>query len=176
MAKTLTATINLTANGTYENDTDLTSLIESFSIGSNDLDAISHEFTNGTGNNQVNTLWSDERTLATLTTDSLDLAGALTDAFGSTLTFTRIKAILIDIDAPDGTKALRVGPRAVANAFQGPWGGVGAEAYSTVHRTFYQVEPYTGWLVTAGTADLLIINNNTAGSVTYRIVILGLAT
>jgi hypothetical protein len=170
---TLTFTFQVTGTGSYEKDTDLSSAVESYSIGSNDLDAISHEFTNGTGNNQANTIWSDERTLANGGTDSLDLAGGLTDVFGSTLTFTKIKAILIDIDAPDGTKALRVGPRSVANAFTGPWGD--ASDFITVTRTYYQVEPYSGWTVTAGTGDLLVVNNNSGVSVTYRIVLLGLA-
>lgn len=171
MANTLTATLSISGQGTFEKDTDLTSLIESFSIGSNDFDAITTEWTNGTSSNQANSMWTDERTLATTTTDSLDLAGGLTDAFGATITFAVLKCILIAIDAPDGTKALRVGPRSVANAFIGPWGD--ASDFVTVHKTFYIEEPYTGWTVTAGTGDLLIINNNTASSVTYRILLLG---
>lgn len=173
MPNTLTATLSISGQGTFEKDTDLTSLVESFSIGSNDFDSISTEWTNGTGSVQANSMWTDERTLANGATDSLDLAGGLTDAFGATITFTVLKCILIAIDAPDGTKALRVGPNAVANAFQGPFGAVSANVYLTVMKQLYIEEPYTGWTVTAGSADLLVINNNSGVSVTYRILLLG---
>ena len=171
MANIVTATIQLQVNGTFEKETDLTSAIESFATGSNDFDAIKEEYTDGTGSNQIKSLWFDERTLTTTATDSLDLAGGLTDVYGATITFTVLKFILIDIDAPDGTKVLRVGPRSVANAFVGPFGD--SSDFVNVYRTFYISEPYTGWTVTAGTGDLLVINNNTAGSITYRIMVGG---
>lgn len=171
MANILTATLSISGQGTFEKETDLTSLVESFSIGSNDFDSISTEWTNGTGNNQANSLWTDERTLADTATDSLDLAGGLTDAFGATITFAVLKCILIAIDSPDGTKRLRVGPRSVANAFVGPFGD--ASDFLTIYKQLYIEEPFTGWTVTSGTGDLLIVNNNSGGSVTYRILLMG---
>lgn len=171
MANTLTATLEIKGQGTFEKDTDVTSAIESFSIGSNDFDEIKTDWTNGTGSNQANSLWTDERTLANGATDSLDLAGGLTDVYGATITFAVLKCLLIHIDSADGTKALRVGPRSVSNAFTGPWGD--ATDFVTVHKTLYMEEPFTGWTVTAGTGDLLIVNNNSGVSVTYRILLMG---
>lgn len=177
MANTLTGTISISGQFTYEKDTDLSSAFESFAIGSNDLDAIAAEFTNGTGNEQATHIWADERTLANGADDSLDLAGGLTDVYGATLTFTKIKAILIDIDSPDGTKFLKVGPNNTSNAFVGPWGANAANVYETVYQTMYKVHPFAGWTVAATTGDLLIISNTSTGSVscTYRIVLVGLA-
>jgi hypothetical protein len=174
MANTVTATLQLTGSGTFEKDTDLTSAVEAFSIGSNDFDEIKHEFTNGTGNNQINSIWFDERTIAASGNDDLDLAGGLTDVYGATITFAILKIILIDIDTPDGTKSVLVGPAGVANGFQGPFGGTGATVYLTVKESLYIVEPWTGWTVTAGTGDILRVTNGSgAASVIYRILLGG---
>lgn len=50
--------------------------------------------TSGTGANQVNAVFSDERTL-TATSETLDLYGGLTNALGTTLNFAKIKVLYI---------------------------------------------------------------------------------
>lgn len=174
MANTLTATCDLTVRGSFEKDTDLTSLIDAFATGSNDFDAITMELTNGTGTGQANSKWEDTRTLAALANDDLDLAGGLTDAFGATITFTKIKLLIITLDAPDGTLKLHVGPQGLANAWSAPFGGAGATVYKIVFQTEVLVWDKYGVAVTAGTGDLLRINNPHATlSVTYHIFMIG---
>ena len=173
MANTLTATCDLTVRGSFEKDTDLTSLIDAFATGSNDFDAITMELTNGTGTGQANSKWEDTRTLAASGNDDLDLAGGLTDAFGATITFTKIKFLVVTLDAPDGTLSLRVGPQGVANAWQGPFGGTGATVYKTVTQAEILVFDKYGFSVTAATGDILRINNPSASSVVYHIFMIG---
>src|SRR6218665_3613353 len=55
-------------------------------------------FTHGTGNGQANEQFSDIRTLAASANENIDLAGTLIGHFGETLTFTKIKAIVILAD------------------------------------------------------------------------------
>lgn len=52
------------------------------------------QFTDGTGSGKANRHWSDSRSLNASAQEVLDLE-ALTDAFGQTLTFTKIKFIYI---------------------------------------------------------------------------------
>jgi hypothetical protein len=54
--------------------------------------------TNGTGANQANNAFSDERTLNASASENLDLAGVLQNALGASLAFTAVKAILIVAD------------------------------------------------------------------------------
>ena len=51
--------------------------------------------TSGTGADQADMSWHDTRTLAASATEDLDLAGVLTNAFGDTQTFARIKMVLV---------------------------------------------------------------------------------
>lgn len=141
-------------------------------VGSNNFDEIAFALTDGTGSEQANNWWMDERTVNATTADNIDLAGSLTNQLG-TVVFTAVKAVIIAIDAPDGIKTLRVGPQGVANAFQGWEGGVAAGNYETVNEAFLKLNRYSGWAVTAGTGDVLGIYNPGAGAVTYRIWILG---
>lgn len=51
--------------------------------------------TDGTGANEGDQLWHDQRTIAASGTDSLDLAGSLSNAFGTTVALARVKTILV---------------------------------------------------------------------------------
>lgn len=57
----------------------------------------------GVGAAQFNLAYMAERTLATGATDSIDLAGVLTDAFGATITAVEVVAIVIMNRQKDGT-------------------------------------------------------------------------
>jgi hypothetical protein len=168
-ATNLSLTLGVTGQGKLSSSLDLSTPGDSVQIGAGNFDAISVAFDFGTASAQAKEWFHDERSILTGANDDLDLAGGLTNPFGTAITFTVVKWLIIDIDAPDGTKVLRVGPQGVANAWQGPHGGVAAGNYITVHRSLFHVEPYTGWTVTAGTGDILRINNPGAGTVNYRI-------
>lgn len=131
-------------------------------------------FANGTGANQADLLFWDQRTLAPSANEDLDLNGAtLLDAYGANLAFLRIKGIFVGASAGNANNVI-VG-NAAANGFIS-W--VGAAAHTVTVRPgglLALVAPdAVAYAVTAGTADLLRITNGGAGtSVTYDIVLLG---
>ena len=182
MATNLSATINLTGGGSYSNALDLTTPVDRVTIGggtsgSSAMSAIQFAVINGTGSSQADLWFHDERSVTTGNNDNLDLAGVLINPItGAVLTFVEIRLILIRIISPDGTKSLRIGPQGVANAWQGPWGGTGATVYDTVHDIFLRWNRYDGGLVTAvtaGSADLLVISNQSGVTVVYDVWIIG---
>ena len=129
----------------------------------------------GTAAGQADVLWSDTRTIAASSNDDLDLAGALANAIGGTSVFARVKGLYIAA-AASNTNNVVVGAAAATQWLAligtatgtvilrpGAWLLVGAG-----------VADATGYVVGAGTADLLRIANSGAGStVTYDIAIVG---
>lgn len=130
------------------------------------------ELTSGTGLNQADMVWSDRRTVAASATDSLDLAGVLVGAFGTTLTFARIKAVLVKAASANTNNVVVTRP--AANGV--PLFSAAGDALPVLpNGVFLWVAPTAaGIAVTAGTGDLVDIVNSGAGtSVTYDIVIIG---
>lgn len=128
---------------------------------------------NGTGNQQANTLYVSQFSVSAGGNTDIDLAGGLTDFRGNTITFTAIKMLLLAISSPDGTKKLRVGPQGVSNAAQLWFGGVGATVYEEVFDAVCRWNTYAGWGVTAGTGDILRVNNPGAGAVSANLILIG---
>lgn len=127
---------------------------------------------NGTGANAANQVWSDTRTLAASGSENLDLAGALTDAFGATITFTKIKAILIKA-APGNTNNVVIGAEAT-----NPWVGLLNSTGTITLRPgagFMAWAPdSTGMAVVASTGDLIkVVNSAGTTGVDYTIVVIG---
>ena len=129
----------------------------------------------GTGAGQADLVFSDTRTISASGNDDLDLAGGLTDALGTTLTFVKIKALVVTA-AAGNTNNVLVGGDAT-NTFL-TW--VVAEGDAVILRPgaslalFAGVADATGYAVTASTGDLLRITNSAGStSVTYDIVIVG---
>lgn len=134
-----------------------------------------NEFTNGTGANQISKVFTDTRTLGSSATENLDLAGGLTDALGTTITFTGIKAILITA-ASGNTNDVVVGG-AGSNTFLGVFADASDKINVKPGGAFLWTNPSAaGAAVTASTGDILLVANSSSGSsVTYTIVILGIA-
>lgn len=131
------------------------------------------DFTSGVSANQVDRIFHDTRTLTASATEDLDLAGGLTDAFGTTLTFVRIKGIIVAAAAAN-TNTVQVGG-AAANGFVNWVADVTDKINVRPGGVFALYAPDgTGYGVTAGTGDLLRIGNGGAGtSVTYDLVVVG---
>lgn len=128
--------------------------------------------TNGTGANQANQVWADQRTIAASATDSIDLAGSLTDAFGAALTFARVKAVLVQAASTNVNNVNVTRPASNgAPLFLAAGDGIPVRPGGL----FLWVAPdVTGVAVTAGTGDLLDVVNSAAGSsVVYDIVVIG---
>lgn len=134
--------------------------------------ALTKLLTNGTTDGKANLVWSDQRTLAASATENLDLAGVLSGAFGATLTFAEIVAIIVR--AADGnTNNVEVGG-AASNAFATPFGDASDVVVIPPGGAMMLLAPNTGWAVTASTGDLLKIANSAGGTgVTYDILIVG---
>jgi hypothetical protein len=128
-------------------------------------------YTPGTTAGKCDRLFKDTRTVAASANDDLDLAGGVTDAFGRTLTFVKVREIMI-IATATNTNNVVVGGG--SNPFLGPFADAtdkivlapGAQARITA--------PAAGWTVTAGTGDILRIANSAGGTtVEYVIWVFG---
>jgi hypothetical protein len=128
----------------------------------------------GTGAGNADRLFSDHRTLAASATEDLDLAGALTDAFGATVTFARIKGLVIAA-SQENTNNVVLGA-AASNAWATLLNSTGTitlrpGAFMAVGTGEADAIAYA---VTASTADQLKVANSGAGTpVTYEIHLLG---
>ena len=83
----------------------------------------SNAFADGNGLGQAEDVFSDERTLAASTSEELDLSGGLTNIYGASLTFTKIKAIVVKADPTNGDN-IEVGGSA-SNGFDSWVGATG---------------------------------------------------
>lgn len=132
----------------------------------------------GSAAGQADRIFHDRRTIAASGSDSLDLAGGLSDPLGASLTFARLKLLLIRA-AITNTNQVLVGG-AVSNAFTSPFGDatdkIKIPPGGTLLLAAGQADA-TGYTVTASTGDLLLLANSGAGSsVTYDIVLIGAST
>jgi hypothetical protein len=131
---------------------------------------IQKEFANGTSAGQCNLVFRDQRTLTTGATEDLDLAGVLTDPFGTVLTFAKVKVILIENLST--TQTLTVGG-AAANQFVN-WVADATDKVIIPPGGFFAISaPSAGYAVTADTGDLFKVANSAGASCIYNIVILG---
>lgn len=167
MPTTLKTVVTAQVEATYKNVLDLGTPTDAF------LKKARIELANGTGANSADLMFHDQRTLAASGSESLDLAGGLTNPLtGAAMTFVEVRAVLITASSGN-TNSVRV-TRPASNGlpiFLAAGDGL-------------DVQPggFFGWsaptdgavAVTAGTGDLLSIANSSSGtSVTYDIVIIG---
>jgi hypothetical protein len=128
--------------------------------------------TSGTGAGAADMMWHDTRTLAASGTENLDLAGSLTGAFGTTLTFARIKGLIVAAAAgnTNNVQVIRGASNGLA-VFLANGDGLSVRP-GGIFAWFAQ--DATGIAITAGSSDILTITNS-AGSteVSYDIVIIG---
>jgi len=130
--------------------------------------------TDGTTAGKVDRVFSDRRTLTASATEDLDLAGVLTDAFGNTITFAKIKGIKISA-ATGNTNNVVVGA-ASSNQWATLLNAAGTITLrpGAAFAAMSGSADTTGWGVTAATGDLLkIANSGGTTGVTYDIVIVG---
>ena len=128
--------------------------------------------TDGTGANQAKKIFADTRTLSASATESLDLYGGLTDQFGTTLNFAKIKAVLISADAAN-TNSVQV-TRPASNGL--PLFMAASDGIALTPGAFFCAcfPDANGVAVTASTGDLLTLTNSAGStSVTYSIIVIG---
>ena len=163
---TFNANVNQSIKANQTNPLDISEAV--YPVNFSTINALAE----GVGANQANQIFTDERTLAPSATEDLDLSGVLVDAFGATLLFTRIKAILIEAVAAN-TNDVQVTREATNGVplFIAAGDGIALTPGASFSAVFPDA---TGVTVTAGTGDLLTITNSAGGtSVTYKIIIVG---
>lgn len=129
----------------------------------------------GTGAGQADVLFEDTRTLAPSATEDIDLNGTTyRDPFGNNLALLRVKSIFVRAAAAN-TNNVVVGAAAATQwaALLGATGTVTLRPGATF-AAWAGVADAVGYVVAAGSTDLLRIANSAAGTaVTYDIVIVG---
>ena len=163
----LTATLKVQISSTATKALDLTTSRDVLDIN------VTTTLSNGTGANQANQHWHDQRSLAAAASEELDLAGGLTDVFGDTVTFTRIKAMYIK---NNGTaSSLRVGGATATQFYPFVVDSSDILLIKPGGRVYIEAPDVNGMSVGAGTADTLKIAHGNEDSValTYDIVLIG---
>lgn len=130
-------------------------------------------YVDGTAADQADILFADTRTIVSGGTDDLDLAGALSNAFGQTITAAKIVALMISSRSSNTTNlTIGVGTNPVVGWLGGTTPTLGPIRPGGV---FLRAETGAAGIcsVTAGTADILRIANAAGAAATYDIVILG---
>lgn len=126
----------------------------------------------GTGSGQADMLWHDTRTINASSNEDIDLAGSLTGTLGGTLTFARIKGLVIAA-ASGNSNNVQVA-RGSSNGFTLFLAASDGLVVRPGGLVAWFAQDATGIAVTAGSSDILNIANGGAGtSVTYDIVVIG---
>lgn len=130
------------------------------------------ELTSGTGSSAVDLEYIAQRTITASANNDIDLAGSLTDRFGNTITFVKIKGIWLKASSSN-TNSVILKPGA-ANGFTGPFGAATHTLTIPPGGILMLCAPVSGWTVTAGTGDIINEANSGAGSsVVYDLHIIG---
>lgn len=162
----LTTTVNFSVAGTQSEALDLGTRSLPFSLSSN------FTLASGTAVGQADRVFTDTRTLGASATEDLDLAGVLTDAFGTVITFAKVKGIWIKAAAAN-TNNVNVSR---------PAGATGWPFFLAISDGFTIPPGFmfgfagtgAGITVTPTSGDLITITNSAGGTgVTYDVVIVG---
>ncbi|HEY9375041.1 hypothetical protein [Streptomyces sp.] len=126
----------------------------------------------GTGAGQADMIWSDQFTISASGTQAVDLAGTLQGPFGTTLTFARIKMVIVAA-ALGNTNNVNV----VSDATNGPllFLAKGDGIPVKPGGMFVSFDPSAaGTVITPSTADLINLVNSAGGTtVTCDVVVVG---
>lgn len=159
MAVTLTGSLafTVTQTGTHDFGTPVLPMVVSQALS----------LSSGTGSNSIDVLWGDSRSLAT-TSETLDLSGTLTDAFGATVSQVEIRLIYVRHTGTSGV--LTIGGAASNQAYAGLVGSATDVVKLGPGGIFFWYSPTDtfGLTVAAGTADKLKID--ASASITYEII------
>lgn len=132
----------------------------------------SKTLTVGTGADQADQVFSDQRTLAGTANETLDLQ-SLTNSLGVAVVFTKVKLLYIEVVSTNSDSTITVGASG-SSAFNTPFSGddtfsidIGPGGVAMFCRT-----DSTAYAVSGTVKDLKVLNNS-ASSLTYNIIIAG---
>jgi hypothetical protein len=132
----------------------------------------SAQIANGTGSGQASQVYQDTGSLGPSATTNIDLAGSLTNIFGQTITFTKIKLLAVRA-SPSNNVANNVQvTRPAANGFV--WFLAASDGFYLAPGAWFLWYDPAGVTVTAATGDILsLINSAGVNTVSYDLVIVG---
>ncbi len=171
MADTLAVDVKTSLNWSFQNKLDLATV--------SDVSKLEYtaSLADGTAASQADKLWHDQRILSPTAYEDLDLTNLTNIVFGNTITinFARVKLLLVINTSIISGDDMRVGGGgAVNNAWSAPFNAdQDAKIELPADSTLLLTNKPTGWTVTDGASDKLRIDNPTANSITYKIVIVG---
>lgn len=163
----VTADIQLSVTGRHTGTLDLGTPTFPFALST------PFSYTSGVAPGQVDRVFTDTRTLGPSATENLDLAGVLVDAFGATITFVTIKAIVIRAATANNVANQVQVTRPASNGV--PFLMAAGDGISLAPGyVFAWCGSGTGVTVTAATGDLITVTNSAGtNSVNYDVAILG---
>ena len=163
----LTSKLEVKLQATGQNVLDLTTARDPFNK------TYTNDLADGTGANQADQSWHDTRTLAAGANETLDLhGGSLSDAFGASVVFARLKAFFIKNQ--DDDNALIVGG-AGSDEFDAPFGATGDKIKVRPGGSLLLLAPdATAFTVDATHKNLKLENDGAGtGSLQYDILLIG---
>jgi|TARA_R110000824_G_scaffold120382_5_gene275665 hypothetical protein len=169
MGKSLTASLDLRVSWEHANTPDAGGPI----IKDHNNITLTDSLADGTGVDSADLVWHDVRTLAGSTSEDLDFAGGVSDQFGATITFAKVRGLVIRNQTTTATHILEIGG-ASSNDWNAWLGATGDVVKVGPDGCLFIWNPSAaGFAVTAGTGDILKINNAGAGATTYQIAVIG---
>lgn len=169
MATTLAATLKVDCMAALTDVGTLSTLVDRVQTGVGGFDEISKSLSTGTGSGQGNRIYYNEATITAGSNSDIDVT-ALTDRKGVALNFAKIRWVIIVIDTPTASYKLIFKGSTATNPIA-LWKG-SASADEDIHDVLVRTNNVDGWSV-SGTTKVIRLNNPSAGSVTYRILIVG---
>lgn len=162
-------------NVTAKFDVKLLSAVALAAGGSADLPVLldlSANLANGTGASQASQVYTVTGTLGASATANIDLAGALVNAFGTTITFTKIKMIVLRAAAANNVANNLQLSRGSSNGFV--WFLAASDGFYLAPGAFFLWFDPVGVTVTAATGDILTLTNGAGtNTISYDLLIVG---
>lgn len=128
------------------------------------------DLASGTGSSQIDRVWSDTGSVASGTPVTVDLAGSLTAADGTTITFVEIVGLYIKNKSTTTAQNITVG------GGSNPWithlGASGDAVVVGPSGMLLLTSPIDGYAVTATTGDILTLTSS-SGTISYDLVVCG---
>lgn len=128
---------------------------------------------NGTGSGKGDVVYDASRTLTASGTENLDLLASLTDKYGTTLSFVKVKFLYIEADSGN-TNDVQFKPGSSNGWITGPLRTAAHTLILGPGEGFQWWSLGLGKAPVASTGDIVTITNSAGStSVTYRIIIIG---
>jgi hypothetical protein len=132
----------------------------------------SAQLANGTGTSQASQVYQDTGSLAGSASANIDLAGSLVNAFGTTITFTKIKLLAIKAAAANNVANNLQVSRGSSNGFV--WFLAASDGFYLAPGAFFLWYDPVGVTVTAATGDILTLTNGAGtNTIAYDLLIVG---